>query len=319
MMSCLCSATKYAERCPANPSLYKYTARKSLSEIKLPPQMSTTYRVVAIIDSGAYGTTYKVVTKDGFTFALKIVEIKKKSATREGEIMRDLNCEYCVKSYYVLEDSNNLYIIMDYIPSTLENLTKKLRSEKKRPDLSQIKQFAFQMFTGLAYLHKMGIVHRDIKPDNLLINEATNSLKIGDFGLAKIITSASESSFYIGNRFYRAPELIYECTTYRTAVDIWSAGCVLAEMVLLKPLFYGSDTNDQRNHIIKYLGPPSDDDFSGFEYSSIIITAKQTHSIRSVMPAWTPPELVDLLEAILVYNPDKRPTAEQCLQFPYFT
>lgn len=280
--------------------------------------MSTTYRIIAVIDSGASGTTYKVVTKDNFTFALKIVELKKKSVNREGEIMRDLNCENCVKSYYVLTESDKLYIVMDYIPSTIEKLNNRLRSERKRPDLSMVKKCAFQMFRGLAYLHKMGIVHRDIKPDNLLFNEATGSLKIGDFGLAKIITSESESSFYVGNRMYRAPELIYECTTYRTAIDIWSAGCVLAEMILLKPVFCGADTNDQRNQIIKYLGAPRDDDFASFEYPSIIITAKQTRSLRSVMPEWTPPELVDLLEAIFVYNPDKRPTAEQCLQFPYF-
>ena len=103
----------------------------------------------------------------------------------------------------------------------------------------------------------MGICHRDIKPQNLLVNPATGELKLADFGSAKILVPTEPNVSYICSRYYRAPELIFGATNYTTKIDVWSAGCVVAEMILGQPLFPGESGIDQLVEIIKILGTPS--------------------------------------------------------------
>ena len=316
-MFCLCSATRDVQS--SSSETRKSIPSSKAKSVKLPDTMKTTYQIAEVCGSGEFSTVYRVTTKDNYSFALKVVESKKqKSRSREAELLKELNCENCVHMYTCQEKDRSLFIIMDYIPLTLNDYNESLRAKAEKPSLLMVKLFAYQIFYGLAYLHKRGIAHRDICPENILIKERSGVLKLADFGSAKTVDPEASNSFDVGSLRYRAPEILYESPKYGCAVDIWSAGCVIAEMLLLRPLFGGQNANQQLTELVKILGHPSDDDFACVESSAIIVTAKRTSTLKKEMPAWTPPDVVDLLEKVLVYNPEKRLTAEECLTHSAF-
>lgn len=121
----------------------------------------------------------------------------------------------------------------------------------------KVKVLAFQMFRSLLYLNKMSISHRDIKPQNILVNDNNLRLVMCDFGSAKQLKLGEPNIAYICSRCYRAPELIFGNTSYTTQIDMWSAGCVLVEMITMEPLFRAESNIDQLVEIIKILGTPS--------------------------------------------------------------
>jgi len=123
--------------------------------------------------------------------------------------------------------------------------------------LSHIESYIWQLCRALSYIHSLGICHRDIKPQNLLINSQTLQLRLCDFGSAKILVPREQNVAYICSRYYRAPELIFGAVFYTTAIDIWSTGCVFAELILGTPLFAGESGVDQLVEIIKVLGTPT--------------------------------------------------------------
>ena len=122
-----------------------------------------------------------------------------------------------------------------------------------------VKLYAYQSFRALAYVHALGICHRDVKPQNLLVDPKTHQLKVCDFGSAKRLIKGELNVSYICSRYYRAPELIFGCTDYNAAVDVWSLGCVIAELLLGQPIFPGESGVDQIVEIIKILGTPTRD------------------------------------------------------------
>lgn len=119
---------------------------------------------------------------------------------------------------------------MDYFPSNLYESIQKYRNKGEMSKL-KLKVLTFQMFKGLLYLQQIGIAHRDMKPQNILVNDTNWKLLICDFGSAKRLIAGEPNLAYICSRCYRAPELIFGSTDYTTQIDMWSAGCILAEMV----------------------------------------------------------------------------------------
>ncbi|KAK4353996.1 hypothetical protein RND71_026190 [Anisodus tanguticus] len=172
-----------------------------------------------------------------------------------------------------------------------------------------------ELCRALNYLHNViGVCHRDIKPQNLLVNRHTHQLKICDFGSAKMLVPGEPNIAYICSRYYRAPELIFGPTECRTAIDMWSAGCVFAELLLGQPLFPGESVVDQLVEIIKILGTPTREEircmnpnYTEFKFPQI--KAHPWHKRR------IPPEAVDLASRLLQYSPTIRCTAlEACAQ-----
>ncbi|KAG7905017.1 hypothetical protein KL905_002812 [Ogataea polymorpha] len=183
-----------------------------------------------------------------------------------------------------------------------------------------IQYFLYQILRGLKYVHSAGVIHRDLKPSNILINENCD-LKICDFGLARI--QDPQMTGYVSTRYYRAPEIMLTWQKYDTEVDIWSAGCIFAEMIEGKPLFPGKDHVHQFSIITELLGSPPAD---------VIDTICSENTLRFVqsLPHKEPvplserfkgvePEAVDLLSKMLVFDPRKRVTAEQALEHPYLS
>jgi len=176
------------------------------------------------------------------------------------------------------------------------------------------------MFRGLAYIHGMGICHRDIKPQNILVNNSTGILKICDFGSAKQLIEGEPNIAYICSRYYRAPELIFGNTGYTTAVDMWSMGCVIGELLLNEPLFPGDSNSDQLLEIIKALGSPTDEQVKSMNpaMKEFVFPHIQPYPWRKTFKQEVDPLLIDLLSKVLVYSPQKRLDPLEALLHPYF-
>jgi serine/threonine protein kinase len=151
------------------------------------------------------------------------------------------------------------------------------------------------------------------------VNADTGELKICDFGSAKMLRSGEESVAYIASRYYRAPELLLGSTHYTNAIDIWAAGCVIAEMMSGGPLFEGRSTSDQLHVIVRIIGQPATTDIAAFpRNASVQAVTSQPRTLKGVLPDEAPAEMLDLLAGIFVYDPARRPTARALLRHTFF-
>lgn len=190
----------------------------------------------------------------------------------------------------------------------------------------QVKKFTLQLLEGTRYCHAHRVLHRDLKPQNLLINKEGN-LKLADFGLARAFGVPLRTYTHeVVTLWYRAPEILLGGRQYSTGVDMWSVGCIFAEMATRKPLFPGDSEIDEIFKIFRILGTPTEADWPGVE---------SFPDFKSSFPKWErkqDDEMVnadgikvlgenglDLLESMLVYDPAGRISAKQAIHHPYFT
>lgn len=177
-------------------------------------------------------------------------------------------------SIVLQKDEVYLNLVLEFVPETVYRASRFFNKMKTTMPILEIKIYIYQLFRSLAYIHSQGICHRDIKPQNLLLDPSTGVLKLCDFGSAKILVENEPNVSYICSRYYRAPELIFGATNYTTKIgkckfskdmekiltciaDVWSTGCVMAELMLGQPLFPGESGIDQLVEIIKVLGTPT--------------------------------------------------------------
>lgn len=254
--------------------------------------------------------------------AIKKVCLDPHFKNRELSIVVKLNHPnvlHFITYYHTTEGSHQdsfLHLVTDYVPESLSAFI----SSDPFPSPLYIKLFGFQIFSGLCYLHAHGVCHRDIKPPNVLVNRETGDCQLCDFGSAKFLLPGEESVSYIATRSYRAPELLLDCPSYTTAIDIWAAGCVLCELVLHgKTLFQGSSNMEVLRVISKTIGSPKPEDLTTFVHrKQYPFDFGKGAGIEEKMPKWVPPEFVDLMKHIFVYDPYKRFTAAQCMSHPFF-
>ena len=224
------------------------------------------YELEEQADRGSFGIVYKArYLATGHTVAIKKVFQDRRYKNRELELMKDLshpNVIQFLAAFHTVgsrADEEYLNIVMEFVPDTLYKVVRLAAKARKPLPHLLVKLYSYQLLRGLAYLHSLGITHRDVKPQNYLVNPATHVVKLCDFGSAKRLVRGEASVAYISSRFYRAPELIFGSTQYTTAIDLWSAGCVIAELMLGKPLFAGDSGVDQLIEIMKVLGTPTAD------------------------------------------------------------
>lgn len=294
------------------------------------------YSQVNIIGKGAFGVVYSAIMANGKQVAIKKVSQNPKYKNHEHEILKMINNKYCVKminsfksSDENYDDCNNiikrnyLNIVMNYMPHNLHDYIQCHKVQNYYPPIIMAKLFAYQIFLGLSYLHspRINITHRDLKPRNVLVDPDTGELKICDFGSAKILSPKEPNASYIASRYYRAPELIMKCTNYTNKIDIWAAGCIFAEILTGGvPLFQSNTSRGQLGEIFKIIGHPTTSDLESFQHEisdeeliEIKKNARKTIKLDSVMPPHVPPDVIELLNDIFQYNPQKRPSANQCL------
>ena len=283
------------------------------------------------IGHGAFGKVLLAVVKGtGEKVAIKKVFQDRRYKNRELPIMQELHhpnivelkSYYCTKAENCSDDEFYLNCIMEYMPQTLSDLISQNRKQHTKFDDLVLKIFSYQMLKCIGYLHSLGICHRDIKPQNILIDPSDYSLKLCDFGCAKHLVSTESNIAYICSRFYRPPELVVGATFYTTQVDVWSMGCVIAELVLNKPIFAGKSATDQFLQIMKVLGTPTreqvkamNEKFKGVSKLPQI----EAKPWKEVFKGKTNDELfIDLVSNLLVYEPSKRFSPYQALCHPYF-
>lgn len=217
-------------------------------------------------------------------------------------------------------DEVYLNLVLEYVPETVYRASRHFARLRTVMPLIEVKLYIYQLFRSLAYIHSQGICHRDIKPQNLLLNPTTGVLKLCDFGSAKILISGEPNVSYICSRYYRAPELIFGATNYTTKIDVWSTGCVMAELMLGQPLFPGESGIDQLVEIIKVLGTPSRDQIRTMNpnYMEYKFPQIKPHPFTKVFRRGTPADAIDLITKLLEYTPTQRLSALEAMCHPFF-
>lgn len=284
------------------------------------------YEWVKVIGQGTFGVVYKArIIADNQVVAIKKVYQDPKYSNREFKIVVTLNHPNCIKVHNFFFSSNPekpeenyLNLVMDYIPDTLYKILRFYYKKNMEFPLPLAKIYSYQMFRALAYIHGNNICHRDIKPQNILIDIQSNRLVLCDFGSAKILQPGETSVAYICSRYYRAPELILGEERYDLNIDIWAIGCVIAEMVLGEPLFPGKNNKDQLTKIMAVLGSPKPAEVSLMcAHPSMEVPETKGSGLAKKL-AGADPQLVDLLSKVLSYVPANRLKPFQALAHPFF-
>ena len=225
------------------------------------PEIS--YETVRVVGNGSFGVVFQATQLEtGDTVAIKKVLQDKRFKNRELQIMKMMDHVNVVRlkhCFYSTNDAREGYLnlVLEFVPDTVHRIGKHYSKSAQRVPSLYVKLYTYQMARALANIHKSGVCHRDIKPQNLLVDTTTHQLKLCDFGSAKVLRPDEPNISYICSRYYRAPELIFGATQYTTAIDMWSLGCVMAELILGSPLFPGESGVDQLVEIIKVLGTPT--------------------------------------------------------------
>ncbi|XP_063907106.1 cyclin-dependent kinase 2-like [Zophobas morio] len=277
---------------------------------------------------GTYGIVYKAKNKvTGKSVALKRIKLEKFSkddqtegvpstAIREISILKGLRHSAIIELQDVMYTSDKLYLVFEYLDLDLKRY---LDGTMKPMHKELIRSYLKQLCEGLAYLHTHRILHRDIKPQNLLVDKEGH-IKIADFGLSRCFSVPTKSYTHeVVTMWYRAPELLLGSKLYTNGVDIWSLGCVMAEMLIKRALFPGDSEIDQIFKIFKILGTPNEEMWPG------VGTLPQ---YEVSFPQWKPSDLKlhvsfndaeeeEFMKMMLVYDPFVRKSAKQLLTVPY--
>ncbi|KRX94941.1 Serine/threonine-protein kinase MAK [Trichinella pseudospiralis] len=237
---------------------------------------------------------------------------------REVKSLKKMNHINVVKLKEVIRENDTLYFIFEYMKENLYEMMK--RRDTPFPH-SVICNIIAQILNGLAYIHKHGFFHRDMKPENVLCI-GPELVKIADFGLAREVRSMPPYTDYVSTRWYRAPEVLLRCRNYSSPIDLWAVGCIMAELFLLRPLFPGSSEIDEIFKICAIIGTPSREEWPegyqlasmmNFRFPQCVPIPLETIIVNAKSSA------IALLKQLLFWNPQRRPTAVQALKSQYFS
>jgi len=240
---------------------------------------------------------------------------------REVKSLKKLSHNNVVKLKEVIRENDTLYFVFEYMKENLYQLMKeRYESGDKTFPEHMIRTMMYQVLQGLAFMHKHGYFHRDMKPENLLCM-GPELVKIADFGLAREIRSRPPYTDYVSTRWYRAPEVLLRSTMYSAPIDIWAVGCIMAELYTFRPLFPGNSEIDEIFKICSVIGTPDKKEWSeGFKLAAAMnfkFPQFSPTSLSTLIPTASP-EAIALMSDMMRWNPAKRPSAKQALRYPYF-
>lgn len=299
---------------------------------EIEPHIYKRFEILQKLGKGAYGIVWKAVDRK----TKKMVALKKvfdafhndtdaQRTFREVMILYDLdNHENVVKLYNVIRAENNrdIYLVFEYMETDLHAVIRAgiLKEDHKT-------YIMYQTLKALKYVQSAEIVHRDLKPSNLLVNSEC-LVKMADFGLARSIINYDDNTppvmtEYVATRWYRAPEIVLGSSRYSKAVDMWSIGCILGELIRSKPIFPGKSTINQLELIVELLGSPTKDDIKsiGAQTDYMILNSLNSQKMYNFKKYFkgASPDCLDFLRRCLEFNPDKRITVEESLEHPYLS
>ncbi|XP_061677168.1 mitogen-activated protein kinase 15 isoform X2 [Syngnathoides biaculeatus] len=306
---------------------------KSASMPEVEEHISTKYDIRKRLGKGAYGIVWKAVDRQtGEVVAVKKIFDAFRNKTDAQRTFREVvflqefgDHPNVVKLQNIIRAQNDkdIYLVFEYMDSDLHAVIKKgtlLKDIHKR-------YVMYQLLKAVKYLHSGNVIHRDQKPSNVLV-DSDCVVKLCDFGLARSLNQDQEDSGnpalteYVATRWYRAPEILLGSTRYTKGVDMWSLGCILGEMLLGEALFPGTSTINQLEQIMSAIPHPCAEDVLAVKSeigSSVVqrMLRRPPAPFEDLLPSSVPPDALDLLKGLLVFNPDKRLTAEKALQHPY--
>ncbi|KAK9465663.1 kinase-like domain-containing protein [Lipomyces arxii] len=280
------------------------------------------------IGEGTYGVVYKArdTTNNNRVVALKKIRLEAEdegvpsTAIREISLLKEMRNENIVSLLNIVHaDNHKLYLVFEFLDLDLKKYMEAIPQDVGL-GADMIKKFMSQLVQGTNYCHAHRVLHRDLKPQNLLIDKEGN-LKLADFGLARAFgVPLRVYTHEVVTLWYRAPEILLGGRQYSTGVDIWSIGCIFAEMVTRKPLVPGDSEIDEIFKIFRLLGTPDEDVWPG---------VSQLPDFKTTFPQWSRKDLskhisaldaegLDLLESFLAYDPATRLSAKRALKHPYF-
>ncbi|GBB94087.1 hypothetical protein RclHR1_02290013 [Rhizophagus clarus] len=264
------------------------------------------YQKIEKLGEGTYGIVYKAQNRDSNeVVALKRIRLDNEeegvpcTAIREISLLKELKHPNIVRLYDVLHTEKKLTLVFEYLDSDLKKFLDTYGGDL---DKDTIKQLMYQLLKGIAFCHEHRVLHRDLKPQNLLINKR-GELKLADFGLARAFGIPVRSySHEVVTLWYRAPDVLMGSRQYSTSIDVWSAGCIFAEMASV-------------------LGTPTEETWPGVsqlpEYKSDFTTYNRI-PLESLLPKLDSSGIDLLSQQLIKYQPEKRLSAEDALQHPYF-
>ncbi|CAA0820443.1 Protein kinase superfamily protein [Striga hermonthica] len=279
------------------------------------------YNVIKEVGNGTFGNVWRALNKQsGEVVAIK--KMKKKYYSweecinlREVKSLRKMNHPNIVKLKEVIRESDVLYFVFEYMECNLYQLMKDRGSFFSE---TEVRNWCFQVFQGLAYMHQRGYFHRDLKPENLLVSK--DKIKIADFGLAREINSQPPFTEYVSTRWYRAPEVLLQSPAYGPPVDMWAMGAIMAELFTLRPLFPGSSEADELYKICCVIGSPTRNEWTeGLGLATAInYQFPQVAGVHlSALIPGVSQDAINLIKSLCSWDPYKRPTSLEVLQHPF--
>jgi serine/threonine protein kinase len=281
------------------------------------------YEPMEVLGHGAYGKVFKAKdTENGTYIAMKKMNINLEregvptTTLREVALLKELIHPYIVRLHDVVVTELKLYLIFEYLDKDLRKVL-----DESVLTAEQIRKIMSQILEALAFCHSRRFMHRDLKPENVLVDSELN-VKLADFGLARAYQIPNKPyTSEVQTLWYRAPEVLLGSEQYSISIDIWSVGCIFAELIRCQALFHGASPYNQIIEIFKLLGTPREEDWQG------VTTLKNFPVNHEQYPA-VPFEqtfhglernAIDLMQQMLTINPNKRISAKAALNHPYFT
>ncbi|XP_022987955.1 cyclin-dependent kinase D-3-like [Cucurbita maxima] len=295
-----------------------------MAELDPSKKVADRYLKREVLGEGTYGVVYKAIdTQTGQTVAIKKIRLGKQkegvnfTALREIKLLKELKDPNIIELIDAFPHKGNLHLVFEFMETDLEAV---IRDRNIFLSPADIKSFLQMTLKGLAYCHKKWVLHRDMKPNNLLIG-SNGQLKLADFGLARIFGSPDRRfTHQVFARWYRAPELLFGTKQYGSAVDVWAAACIFAELLLRRPFLQGSSDIDQLGKIFAAFGTPTPSQWPDILYLPDYVEFQYVPAppLRSFFPMASD-DTLDLLSKMFAYDPTSRITIQQALEHRYFS
>mmetsp|Transcript_9247 Transcript_9247/g.23117 ORF Transcript_9247/g.23117 Transcript_9247/m.23117 type:complete len:383 (-) Transcript_9247:679-1827(-) len=307
-------------------------ARRSYTILGTNFECPERYTLIRPIGKGAYGvvcsaqdniTGEKVAIKKICGIFDNVVDCKR--TLREMQLLRHLNHEnvISIRDVYLPALDSNEFLDVYTVSELMDTDLHQIITSNQELSEEHVQYFIYQILRALKNINSAHVLHRDLKPSNILLN-GNCDLKVCDFGLARVANPDDQAGFltaYVATRWYRAPEIMLSWREYTNAVDVWSVGCIMAEVLGRAPLFPGKDYINQLTLICRVIGNPTDEEMQYIRSEKArkfmeMLPKNQKTPLRQLFPGASP-EAVDLLSKMLTFNPKARITVEEALSHPY--
>jgi len=280
------------------------------------------------IGEGTYGVVFKGRNrKTNEIVAMKKIRLESEeegvpsTAIREISLLKELQHPNIVSLQDVIMQENRLYLIFEFLTMDLKKYLDTAIPAHEMMSAHLLKSYTYQLLQAILFCHQRRVLHRDLKPQNLLIDKS-GAIKVADFGLARAFgVPVRVYTHEVVTLWYRAPEILLGASKYSCPVDIWSIGCIFAEMANKRPLFRGDSEIDQLFRIFRVLKTPTDDLWPGVsalpDYKDTF-PVWNTYSLPDQMKTKVDEQGLELLADMLIYDPAKRISAKKAIVHPYF-